>query len=130
MNWVTRFRLQNFEARFVWKKMGFRGARILNSVSEADDPLYGDCKSYSLTVMWIIAHCSIFLMILRVLFFQSVPWFVLVNGSWKRPHISTWVRKEGWICNAYPSFRPRTPATRIFPLPLIVYGVVIAAVMV
>lgn len=100
--------ISDLVARFTWKRMWLSGLRILRSPG----PVEGDCKSFALTVAWLVANRSVLKMIWNMVTLQTVIWIVWANEG----HAATWVRGRGWICNIYPSWRKDQPSKRLVPL--------------
>lgn len=95
-------------ARFRWRRMWFRGFRILRQ----NGPVEGDCKSFALTVAWLMAGRSGLRMVWHLLICRTVIW-----ACWSgEGHAATWVRGKGWTCNIAPAWRPRCPHLRLLPL--------------
>ena len=113
--------VQEFAGRFTWKRMWLSGFRILRDPG----PVQGDCKSFALTVAWLLAGRSVLRMIWHMLTLRTVIWLCWSNGL----HVTTWVRGRGWICNIYPAFYPSCGTRRLFPAPVLVVLIGLVAVV-
>lgn len=113
--------IEDFRQRFRWKPSYLSGITILTERG----PVAGDCKSFGLTVSWILASRSFLRMALDALLLQTVLW-----ACWDRQgkvlHIVTWRRGKGWICNIYPQWGPLRHRLLV-PIPVLVTATLASA---
>jgi hypothetical protein len=113
--------IEGFAERFTWVRMWLGGFRILRDPG----PVQGDCKSFALTVAWLIAGRSVLRMVWQMLTLRTVIW-VCWSGEL---HAATWVRGGGWICNIFPAFAPHPGNIRLFPVPALMPLVALISVL-